>query len=60
MRKFVIAGNWKMYKTNSEATQLAEGLKDKTTSINKTQMIICPPATALTVVCSVVGDSKIA
>jgi triosephosphate isomerase len=60
MRKFVIAGNWKMYKTNSEAEQLAEALKSKTISIEKTQMIICPPATALTTVSSIVKDSKIA
>jgi triosephosphate isomerase len=60
MRKFVIAGNWKMYKTNTEAAQLAEALKSKTTSIEKTQMIICPPATALTTVASIVKDSKIA
>jgi len=60
MRQFVIAGNWKMHKTNAEAVELAEELKSKTTSIEKTQMIICPPATALTTVYSVVRDSKIA
>lgn len=60
MRKFVIAGNWKMHKTNAEAVELAEALKSKTTSIVKTQMIICPPATALTTVYSIVKDSKIA
>ena len=59
MRKFVIAGNWKMYKTNSEAEQLAEAIRGKTTSIEKTQMIICPPATALTTVYAIVKDSKI-
>jgi triosephosphate isomerase len=60
MRKFVIAGNWKMYKTNTEAEQLAEALKGKTTGIEKTQMLVCPPATALTTVYSIVRDSKIA
>jgi triosephosphate isomerase len=60
MRKFVIAGNWKMHKTNTEAEQLAEAIKGKTTSIEKTQMIICPPATALTTVSSVVKGSQIA
>jgi triosephosphate isomerase len=60
MRKFVIAGNWKMHKTNNEAEQLAEAIKGKTTTIEKTKMIICPPATALTTVCSIVNGSKIA
>jgi triosephosphate isomerase len=60
MRKFVIAGNWKMHKTNAEAVELAEALIGKTALIEKTQMIVCPPATALTTVCSVVKDSKIA
>jgi triosephosphate isomerase len=60
MRKYVIAGNWKMYKTNSEAEQLAEAIKGKTASITKTQIIICPPATALANVSSVVAGSNIA
>jgi triosephosphate isomerase len=60
MRKFVIAGNWKMYKTNTESEQLAEAIKGKTTSIEKTQIIVCPPATALTTVSSIVKGSNIA
>jgi triosephosphate isomerase len=60
MRKYVIAGNWKMYKTNSEAKQLAEAIKGKTSSIQKAQIIICPPATALSAVSEAVKDSKIA
>ena len=60
MRKFVIAGNWKMYKTNTEAEQLAEAIKGKTRSIEKTQIIICPPATALTAVSAIVKGSRIA
>jgi triosephosphate isomerase len=60
MRKFVIAGNWKMYKTNSEAIQLAEAIKGKTTSINNTRIIVCPPATALSSVFSVIEGSNIA
>jgi triosephosphate isomerase len=60
MRKFVIAGNWKMHKTITEAEQLAEAIKGRTTTIEKTKIIICPPATALTTVCSKVKGSKIA
>ena len=59
MRKFVIAGNWKMYKTNTEAKQLAEAIKSKTSMIEKTQIIVCPPATALSDVVSIVNGSQI-
>jgi len=60
MRKFVIAGNWKMYKTIAEAEQLTKAIKGKTTSIEKTQIIICPPAMALETVSSIVKDCGIA
>ena len=59
MRKFVIAGNWKMYKTIAEAEQLTKAIKGKTTSIEKTQIIICPPAMALETVSSIVKDCEL-
>ena len=59
MRKIVIAGNWKMYKTNSEALQLANQIKINTTAIKKTGIIICPPFTALASVNEVIKDSSI-
>lgn len=58
-RKIIIAGNWKMYKTNSEAMQLANQIKMKSTDISKTGIILCPPFTALASVSEVVKDSKI-
>ena len=59
MRKFVIAGNWKMFKTNIQAEQLAEAIKSKTSSIEKTQIIVAPPSTALSTVVGQVTGSKI-
>jgi triosephosphate isomerase len=59
MRKFVIAGNWKMFKTNTEAEQLATALKSKIAEIEKTGMIVCPPATALSTVAAAIEGSKI-
>ena len=59
-REYVIAGNWKMFKTNSEALQLANQIKIKTTDVKKTRMVICPPATALAVVYDVIKDSSVA
>jgi triosephosphate isomerase len=58
-RNMVIAGNWKMFKTNSEALQLAEGIKSATSDIKNTKVVICPPATALTVVNGVVEGSVV-
>ena len=44
MRKPIIAGNWKMNMTPSEAKTLIEGIlplvKDNTT----TEVVVCPPA----------------
>ena len=59
MRKYVIAGNWKMYKTNPEARQLAEAIKGKNSSVKKTGIVICPPATALSTVAEILAGSKI-
>lgn len=58
-RSIVIAGNWKMHKTNSEALQLANQIRMKTTDIQKTRMIICPPFTALAPVYEVIKDTSI-
>ncbi len=58
-RNFVIAGNWKMHKTNSEALQLANQIRMKTVGISRTRIIICPPFTALAPVYDVIKDSSI-
>jgi len=58
-RKIVIAGNWKMHKTNAEALQLANQIKMKTTNIKQTGMIICPPFTALSAVADITKDTSI-
>ncbi|MGB3204036.1 MAG: triose-phosphate isomerase [Crinalium sp.] len=48
MRKIVIAGNWKMYKTQAEATEFLQGFMPE---LEKTpedrDVVICPPFTAL-------------
>ena len=43
MRKLIIAGNWKMNKTISEAVELAKAIK----SSDKVNIIVAPPYTAL-------------
>jgi triosephosphate isomerase len=59
MRKKIIAGNWKMNKTNSEAIQLVKMIKIKVTDIKKIDMVVCPPFTALSSVNDIVRDSNL-
>ncbi len=59
MRNIVIAGNWKMFKTNSEAKELVEGLINNAKDIIKTKMIVCPPFTALSLVSDLAKGSSI-
>jgi triosephosphate isomerase len=59
-RNKVIAGNWKMYKTNDEALTMVNALKIKVTGTQKTTMIVCPPFTALSAVAAALKDSAIA
>lgn len=46
-RKALVAGNWKMYKTPTEATQLARELKEKLKELNGVKVVICPPFSSL-------------
>jgi len=61
MRKKIIAGNWKMHKTNPEAIRLVRQLRNRfeKNPPRKTNVIVCPPYTALSVVNEVLKGSKI-
>ena len=61
MRKTIIAGNWKMYKTITEAIELANGLKRELFNLNDQDIdiVICPPFTVLSEVYEVIADSNI-
>lgn len=47
MRKPIIAGNWKMYKTVDEAKRFAEEVKERIPSAKVIDSVICAPAIAL-------------
>jgi triosephosphate isomerase len=47
MRTPLIAGNWKMYKTISEATVLVEALLRGLPDLSDREVLVCPPFTAL-------------
>lgn len=59
MRKFLIAGNWKMHKTPHEAVQLAKALRNKTINIASTEIVVCPPFVCLTGVAQALRESNI-
>jgi len=59
MRKPIIAGNWKMYKTLSEAKQFAEEVKGLAPDPVKLDTVICAPALFLDQLAQVVTDSSV-
>lgn len=59
MRKMIIAGNWKMNKTGAEAASFARDLKVKTLNIHKTEIVVCPPFTAIDAVYNILKESRI-
>ncbi len=47
MRKPLVAGNWKMHKTASEALELVDELQPKLEDLNSVEIVFCVPFTAL-------------
>lgn len=61
MRKTIIAGNWKMYKTIKEAIELTTGLKREFFKLDfaKVDVVVCPVFTALSEVSEVLNETGI-
>ncbi len=59
-RQSVIAGNWKMYKTNSEAEAMVKELRTLVDSTDDVTAVVCPPFTALATVAKALEGSRIA
>ena len=61
MRKTIIAGNWKMYKTIKEAIELSNGLKRELFKLDSqaVDVVLCPPFTALSETSEVIAESGI-
>lgn len=55
----LIAGNWKMFKTRSEAKDLAFGLKLSCADVTGREILICPPYTALEQVSEIVKTGPV-
>lgn len=58
-RKKIIAGNWKMNKTATEAKTLVEELVEKIGKFDKADIVLCPPFTAITVAHDVLGNHTV-
>jgi len=59
MRIPIMAGNWKMNNDNEEACALACALKEQTGDATGVEVVLCPPATALTTVVGCIDGSNI-
>lgn len=59
MRKIVIAGNWKMYKTNQEAVKVLSELKDLVKDVKNVEIVIGAPFTTLSDAVKAVEGSNI-
>ncbi len=59
MRKPIVAGNWKMHKTVSEAEDLVLVLKTEIEKINNVESVFCVPFTSLSKVSTLLTNSSI-
>jgi triosephosphate isomerase len=60
MRRPVIAGNWKMYKTIAEAVDFIEKLKPLVAGSSRCDIVVAPPFTAIAAVAAAAKGSNIA
>ncbi len=58
-RKLIIAGNWKMNTTSTDAVELASVVNQEVGLLTDVSVVLCPPFTALERVASVIEDSNI-
>jgi triosephosphate isomerase len=59
MRKWIVAGNWKMHNTISESIALASAIKEGTKDLKNGEVVVAPPFTALHSVGEVIKGSAV-
>ena len=59
MRTPIVAGNWKLYKTISEAVEFVSVLRELAADVTGVEIVIAPPFTALSAVANVLAGSNI-
>ncbi len=60
MRTKIVAGNWKMNKTASEAAALIAGIKKELEGFNAVEAVVCPPFTDLKDAAAACAGSNVA
>jgi triosephosphate isomerase len=58
-RRMIVGGNWKMYKTPSEAVTAAKALKVRLINVERVDVVVCAPFTDLVPVSEIIKGSKI-
>lgn len=58
-RKYLIAGNWKMNKTATEAVDLVHEINASVGSQNSVQVCVCPPFTSLAKVSEMIEQTEV-
>jgi triosephosphate isomerase (TIM) len=59
MRKWIVAGNWKMHNTISESVALAYAIKEGATGLKNGEVVVAPPFTALRSVGEAINGSAV-
>ena len=59
MPDLVVAGNWKMNTTVSEAVALAAGVRDGAKSVSGVELVLCPPFVSLAAVSDAIKGSSV-
>lgn len=59
MRRVIIAGNWKMYKTIPESIEMVNLLKRAVVDIDEIEIVVCPPFTSLSDVRELIIESNV-
>jgi triosephosphate isomerase len=60
MRKTIIAGNWKMYKTLKDGQELVVALRRDLYQLESLDIVVCPPFTLLAYLADALETSNIA
>src|SRR5207249_8751716 len=58
-RRPIVAGNWKMYTTVAEASNLAREIVSAVAGIEGVDVVICPPFVSLTAVYAVIAGTRV-
>ena len=59
MRKYIIAGNWKMNKTFAEASELSKLITRDFAECTSIDIVLCPSYTAIKSVSDIVSETQI-